>query len=251
LRRAGLDVVPALFVAAGDRAAFRFVEFFTANIRNPNTRAAYAQAVRRFCGWCEAEGYRLEQLTPVHVAAYVEQLGKRKDEGGAGMSKPSVKQHLAALRMLFDWLVTGQVVPHNPAASVRGPKYVVKKGKTPVLTAEEARQLLDTILPARAAVLAVDPGRRTVTVRVEDGGREKNIEVSDEVRLVPEDGRKAFRLEDLAPGDRLRVVQRGGSVAALRRGWGEDALADLRDRALVGVMASWSIRSPASAPCWG
>src|SRR3990172_4950847 len=47
--------------------------------------------------------------------------------------------------MLFDWLVTGQIVPHNPATSVRGPKHVVKRGKTPVLTADEARQLLDSI----------------------------------------------------------------------------------------------------------
>ena len=47
--------------------------------------------------------------------------------------------------MLFDWLVTGQIVPVNPAASVRGPKHVVRKGKTPVLTAAEARQLLDSI----------------------------------------------------------------------------------------------------------
>ena len=51
----------------------------------------------------------------------------------------------AALRMLFDWLVTGYVLDRNPAHAVHGPKYVVKKGKTPVLTAEEARELLDSI----------------------------------------------------------------------------------------------------------
>ena len=60
-------------------------------------------------------------------------------------SPPTVKQSLAALRMLFDWLVTGHVLDVNPAHAVRGPKYVVKKGKTPVLTAEEARELLDSI----------------------------------------------------------------------------------------------------------
>ena len=54
-----------------------------------------------------------------------------------------MKQQLAAVRMLFDWLVTGQVVPHNPAAAVRGPKHVVKTGKTPVLDAKEWRTLLD------------------------------------------------------------------------------------------------------------
>jgi site-specific recombinase XerD len=56
-----------------------------------------------------------------------------------------VKQHLAAIRMLFDFLVTGQVVPLNPTASVRGPKYVAKKGKTPILSPDEARHLLDSI----------------------------------------------------------------------------------------------------------
>ena len=47
--------------------------------------------------------------------------------------------------MLFDWLVVGQVLPFNPASSVRGPKQVVKTGKTPVLSAKETRALLDGI----------------------------------------------------------------------------------------------------------
>jgi len=61
------------------------------------------------------------------------------------LSASTVKQHLAAIRYLFDWLVTGQVVPHNPAASVRGPSHTARQGKTPVLDATEARQLLDSI----------------------------------------------------------------------------------------------------------
>jgi integrase/recombinase XerD len=130
--------LPAVITAAGDRASYRFLEFFTANIRNPNTRAAYARAVTDFCQWCEQRGLTLAGLHPVIVASYVESLG-------AKYSKPSVKQHLAAIRMLFDYLVTGGVLPMNPAGSVRGPKYVTKRGKTPVLTAEEARQLLDSI----------------------------------------------------------------------------------------------------------
>jgi integrase len=61
------------------------------------------------------------------------------------VSAPSVKQPLAAIRMLFDWLVTGQVVPTNPAAAVRGPKHVVKTGKTPVLEGAQWRKLLASI----------------------------------------------------------------------------------------------------------
>ena len=131
--------LPVVIAAAGERASRRFVEFFTANIRNKNTREAYARAIGAFLGWCDHHDLTLETIEPVAVAAYVEKL--QKD----GLAKPTVKQHLAAIRMLFDWMVTGGVLPFNPSASVRGPKYVIKKGKTPVLTPDEARLLLDSI----------------------------------------------------------------------------------------------------------
>jgi integrase/recombinase XerD len=130
--------VPALFANAGSDAVRRFIEFFTANIRNRNTRAAYARASARFARWCDARGIALAQLTPVIVAAYIEELGQHE-------ARPTVKQHLAALRMLFDYLVTGQIIPTNPAYAVRGPKHVVKTGRTPVLTADDTRILLNCI----------------------------------------------------------------------------------------------------------
>jgi integrase/recombinase XerD len=129
--------VPALFLRSKDRGQ-RFWEFFTAKIRNRNTRKAYFVAVSRFSDWCEQRKLTLEQVQPVHVAAYIEQLMQKH-------SKPTVKQHLAAIRMLFDWLVTGQVIPTNPAHSVRGPRHSVKKGKTSVLSAEEMGVLLKSI----------------------------------------------------------------------------------------------------------
>ena len=128
---------PVLF-SPSPHAERRFWEFFTAHIRNPNTRLAYLTAVRRFAAWCEQRGLALHQVEPMVVAAYVEQLS-------GALAAPSVKQHLAALRMLFDWLVISQVLPFNPANSVRGPKHVVKTGKTPVLSAAETRALLDGI----------------------------------------------------------------------------------------------------------
>ncbi len=136
---------PALIAAAGERARVRFIEFFTANIRNPHTRRAYARGVGEFLAWCEAAGVpSIADVQPVHVASYIEWLCRRDDDP---LSAPSVKQRLAAIRQLFDWLVVGQVVPVNPAASVRGPTHVVKKGKTPVLSPDEARRLLDGIDP--------------------------------------------------------------------------------------------------------
>jgi site-specific recombinase XerD len=129
---------PKLIADAGEDARRRFIEFFTANIRNQNTRDAYMGAVAQFCRWCEERSFSLELLEPIVLAAYIEELGRR-------LAKPSVKQHLAAIRMLFDYLVLGQIIPLNPATSVRGPKYVVKRGKTPALSADDARKLLDSI----------------------------------------------------------------------------------------------------------
>ena len=135
-RNTGGPALPALIAGAGERASWRFVEFFTVNIRNPNTRAAYARAAGAFLRWCEGQGIgEPGRVQPVHVAAYIEQLH-------AEWSAPTVKQHLACIRMLFDWLVTGQVVPSNPAHSVRGPRHSVSKGSTPVLSSEEATALL-------------------------------------------------------------------------------------------------------------
>ena len=128
----------ALFSDAGEDAWRRLIEFFTANVRNINTRQAYVRAVVRFAAWCSKHKIGLHQLTPFLIAAYVEELGGL-------FARPTVKQHLAAIRVLCDFLVVGQIVPTNPAASVRGPKHVVKKGKTPVLSAEEVKQLLDSI----------------------------------------------------------------------------------------------------------
>lgn len=137
LARTGFEKLPAAIGRAGETAAWRFIEFFAATIRNRNTRAAYAHAVAEFFAWCEKHGvYTLEQVKPVVIASYIE---------NHPMAAPTVKQHLAAIRMLFDFLVTGQIVPMNPASSVRGPKHVVRRGKTPVLKADQARALLDSI----------------------------------------------------------------------------------------------------------
>jgi site-specific recombinase XerD len=120
------------------RASRRYVEFFAANINNDHTRRAYARACNGFFAWCEYRRLALTTIRPFDVAEWVKEL---QEKHGA----PGVKQQLAAVRMLFDWLVTGQVLPMNPASAVRGPKHVVKTGKTPVLEGAEWRQLLDSI----------------------------------------------------------------------------------------------------------
>ena len=133
--------LPRLIVHAEPVAVARFLEFFAARIANRRTRAAYGRAVGQFLAWCAARGLGLAAVAPLHVAAYI-----RTHPGSA----PTVTQHLAALRMLGDWLVVSQVLPVNPAAAVRGPTHVVTKGATPVLAPAEARRLL----------VAIDPGTR-------------------------------------------------------------------------------------------
>lgn len=135
IRSSAGPVLPALIVGAGDRAARRLLGYFTVNIRK-NTRAAYARAAGDFLRWCEVQGIgELGRVQPIHVAAYVKLLQAKR-------SAPTVKQHLACIRMLFDWLVVGQVMPTNPAHSVRGARHSVTKGSTPVLSSEEATALL-------------------------------------------------------------------------------------------------------------
>ena len=131
--------LPRIVIKAGEKAQLRFLEFFAASIRNPHTRRAYSHAVRDFLSWCEGGGLTsLGAVQPMHVAGYVELLTRER-------AAPTAKQHLAAIRRLFDWMVVGHILPLNPAASVRGPAYSARRGKTPVLAADEARPLLDAI----------------------------------------------------------------------------------------------------------
>src|SRR5881397_3100782 len=90
---AGSLVVPTMIADAGEHAARRFLEFFAATIRNKNTRLAYYHAVLRFFAWCDQHDLdELVAIEPLHVAAYIEAMQH-------AYAKPSVKQHLAAIRM--------------------------------------------------------------------------------------------------------------------------------------------------------
>ncbi len=116
----------------------RFLEFFLAHTSNPNTRGAYGRAVFKFLNWLEDKHIERYNLRPLPVAAYVESLK-------GTLAAPSVKHELSAIGELFDFLVTGQVVSLNPSASVTGPRYSIKKGKTIAPTAEQVRDLLNSI----------------------------------------------------------------------------------------------------------
>ncbi|CAN5829102.1 tyrosine-type recombinase/integrase [soil metagenome] len=138
LLEVGQGGFPLVISEAGEKAQYKFVEFFISRIENPNTRRAYARAAYRFLEWCHERGLELERIDPVRTALYFRQLQGE-------LAAPSVKQHLAAIKHLFDFFVTEGVTAFNPAGSVKGPRYSPKHGKTPALTSEETRRLLDSI----------------------------------------------------------------------------------------------------------
>jgi Phage integrase, N-terminal SAM-like domain len=117
---------PALIAASGPRASYRFLEFFTANIRNAHTRRAYARAATEFFDWLAGKGVtQLAGIESIQVAAYIEELSRAR-------SVPTAKLRLAAPRHLFDWLVIGRILPANPAAAVRGPLHIVPTKSVPI-----------------------------------------------------------------------------------------------------------------------
>ena len=213
-------LVPALIADAGELAAWRYIEFFTANIRNPNTRRAYARACSQFFAWCEDHGLTLATIRPFDVATYIETLQQTH-------SAPGVKQQLAAVRMLFDWLITGQVVPTNPASAVRGPKHVVKTGKTPVLDGKEWRKLLaaiptDTVRDLRDRALIA-----TLTYSFARIGAALKMKVEDlrpkgagwELRLHEKGGKHHVMPCHHSLAEALRAYIDAAGIAEDRKGW--------------------------------
>lgn len=144
------DRIPSIIRASGDQAALRFLEFFAADIRNVHTRRAYVRSCRHFLSWCADRGLPdIRSISPVIVAAYVEWLAMDPQlASGLGYASPSIKLSLAALRRMFDYLVVGQIIPLNPALSVRGPRFSAAKGRTAPLEPEQVRDLFAAIDPS-------------------------------------------------------------------------------------------------------
>jgi integrase/recombinase XerD len=129
--------VPALIADVGPEATKRFFEFFTVPIRNKNTRIAYYHAIGQFLDWCQRAGFRhLEDIEPITVAAYVEQHPG---------SPPTVKQHMAAIRMLFSWLTEKGILAMNPAREVKTEKFSRTEGKTQAFDTNQVQKVLDKI----------------------------------------------------------------------------------------------------------
>jgi site-specific recombinase XerD len=130
---------PMLIERAGPSTRKKFFEFFTVPIRNAHTRAAYYRAIQQFLTWCERAGYQhLEDIEPITVAAYIEILQRQA-------APPTVKQHMAAIRMLFSWLTEKGVLAMNPAREVKTERFSRTEGKTPAFVEGEVQKLLGMI----------------------------------------------------------------------------------------------------------
>lgn len=180
--------LPPIIRRAGPEAERRTVEFFETGIGNRNTRQAYAQAVMRFMAWCEDRNLELADITVFTVTAYADEMAR-------DYSARSVRQHLGAIRGLFDHLVAGRVVPVNPASLVRGPKGEGPKtrAKAPVLQPQEIRLLIDSVdvtdcsgLRDRALIAAMAYGFARVSAVVA-------MDVKD---CFARDGQTWLRLQD-------------------------------------------------------
>jgi site-specific recombinase XerD len=215
-----LCVVPALITEAGEQAGWRYAEFFSANIRNPHTRRAYVRACGRFFAWCEDRGLTLTTIRPSDVAAYIETLQRTH-------SAPGVKQQLAAVRMLFDWLIAGRVVPANPASAVRGPKHVVKIGKIPVLDAKEWRTLIDSIPTRTVRDLRDRALIATLTYSFARIAAALRMKVEDlrpqgagwQVQLQEKGGKQHAMPCHHALAEALRLYINAAGIAEERKGW--------------------------------
>ena len=139
--RRDLHSLPTLLLLARPELRDRFFEFFTSKLRrSKNTQLAYLRAWKKFDEFCHLRGITdLEAVKPVLVSAF---LAAMEHEGYADST---VKQHLAAIRKAYDWLVESGLIEHNPAKSIAGPKIVRRVGSTPTLDDDEVLDLIESI----------------------------------------------------------------------------------------------------------
>jgi integrase/recombinase XerD len=255
---------PILIERAGPSTRKKFFEFFRVPIRNANTRAAYYRAIQQFLAWAERAGYQdLEDIEPITVAAYIETLQRQA-------AAPTVKQHMAAIRMMFSWLTEKGVLAMNPAREVKTERFSRTEGKTPAFVDGEVQKLLDAIetsthtgLRDRAllGVLAYTFARigAAVNLKVEDyypsgkrfllrfkekGGKEKELPVHHKLEELLDHYLKETGL-DKEPGSLLfpAAVRKTGKLS--RRPLARTDAADMLKRRLkqAGLPSHYSPHS--------
>src|SRR5260370_6577312 len=164
---------PILIERASASTRKKFFEFFTVPIRNANTRAAYYRAIQQFLAWAERAGYQhLEDIEPITVAAYIEILQRQA-------APPTVKQHMAAIRMLFSWLTEKAGLPMIPAREVKTEGLCRTEGKTPAFVEGEVQRLLNAVETSTHTGLRDRPLLRVLAYTFARIGAVVNLKVED------------------------------------------------------------------------
>jgi site-specific recombinase XerD len=192
--------LPTAVDRSGTSGRFAWDEFFLGHLRNPHTRAAYLNSVKRFLAWIEPVELDLSRITPGMVGQYFDELA---------LSIPSKKLHMSAIRQFFNVLVQRHIVLLNPALSVKTERFSVSEGRTPEITTDQARKLLESIpcttaigvrdkaviatliyTAARAGAIAklrirdlLDEGNQFALRFNEKGGRQRSIPVRHDLQV--------------------------------------------------------------------
>ena len=212
------------------------VEWF-ANLNNPHTRRAYRNDVHsfmRFVGIKRPEEFRT--VTRAHVIAWRKSLETRN------LAPATIRRKLSALADLFDYLCEANAISHNPVHGVERPTEGANEGKTPAISDEQARQLIDAPSPdtlkgkrdrAILAVLLYHALRRSelCALRLRDYEDRRGIRhlrvhgKRGKIRYIPVHARAIGLIEDYLDAAGHRVDTDGALFrSARRRGRSETAL---------------------------
>ena len=106
--------VPKIIEAAGPRAEVQYMTFYLNAQFTTNTKTAYWSANYRFLDWCGSRGLELHGINSDVVLSYFH---------NQRFSASALRQHLSAIRKLFDWLADGKTVIGNPTTAIKTRKF--------------------------------------------------------------------------------------------------------------------------------
>src|SRR5580658_4711471 len=189
------------------------VEWFK-NIRNPNTKRSYQNAIKDFmlfAGIKRPQEFRL--VTPAHVIAWRDGLGERILNG------TTIRHRMAALSSLFQYLCDKNAVTHNPVKGVKRPRSETDEGKTPALADHQARKLL--IAPAEKSLKGIRDRAILATLLYHALRREELCKLT--VKDFKHERRGVAHLKVSGKGEKTRYIPLHGVADDLIRDYLKEA----------------------------
>ena len=130
------DLMPGSSESKRAKVSETLLNILEGRVRNSNTRKAYKAAWRSFFAFCSEYKLELDRAKPYHVGMWL-----KRHPG----SVATQRQHLAAVRLLFDHLLEKGVVDNNPAARAKAPRLERESAHTPIFEQNEIKTFLDAI----------------------------------------------------------------------------------------------------------